>query len=88
MNMRGFILKFTAATKAREKMEHNEYGRIVTLKKFNDTFSADEAKLRLEENGIESFVEDLNVVGMDPMAGVALKVFEKDEARALEIIAG
>jgi hypothetical protein len=67
-------------------MNHNEYERIVTLKKFNDTFTADEAKLRLEENGIEAFVEDLNVVGMDPMAGVDLKVFEKDLQKAIEVL--
>lgn len=38
------------------------------------------AQNKLAEAGIESFVHDENVLGMNPLGGVKLKVFSKDFA--------
>lgn len=40
----------------------------------------------LKENGIESLVNDENVMGMDPIGGTEIRVFEKDKAEAERII--
>ena len=50
-----------------------------------------EAKMiqdKLKENGIASFLNDENVLGMDPVGGVELKIFEKDKEAAKKITAG
>jgi hypothetical protein len=47
--------------------------------------SVAEAKMiqaKLEENGIPSFLNDENVMGMDPVGGVELKIFSKDKEAA------
>ena len=40
----------------------------------------------LKENGINSFLNDENVLGMDPVGGVELKVFESDKDVAEKIL--
>jgi hypothetical protein len=50
-----------------------------------------EAKMiqdKLKEKGIASFLNDENVLGLDPVGGVELKIFEKDKEAAQKIIAG
>ena len=50
-----------------------------------------EAKMiqdKLKENGIASMLNDENVLGMDPVGGVELKIFEKDKETAKKIITG
>ena len=53
---------------------------------FNDTVEAGVAQNKLAEAGIESFVHDENVLGMNPLGGVKLKVFSKDLALAKKIL--
>ena len=48
-----------------------------------------EAKImqdKLKENGIDSFLNDENVMGLDPMGGAELKIFEKDKEAAEKIL--
>lgn len=42
---------------------------------------------KLKENGIDSFLNDKNVLGMDPIGGVELRIFEKDKEAADRILA-
>jgi len=60
--------------------------RTITLRSFSDIMDAKTMQMTLSEYGIESFLKDENVLGMDPVAGVELKVFEKDKEAALRII--
>ncbi len=41
---------------------------------------------KLETNGIRAFLNDENVLGLDPVAGVELKIFEKDLAAVENIL--
>ena len=43
---------------------------------------------KLKENGIESYLEDENVMGLNPVGGVELRIFEKDTEAAEKIISG
>jgi hypothetical protein len=43
---------------------------------------------KLKENGIESYLEDENVMGLNPVGGVELRIFEKDKEAAEKIITG
>ena len=52
----------------------------------NATVEAGVAQNKLAEAGIESFVHDENVLGMNPLGGVKLKVFSKDLALAKKIL--
>lgn len=60
--------------------------RTVVLQTFSDIIDAQNIKARLLEKGIDSFLRDENVLGMDPVAGIELIIFEKDKAEALKII--
>lgn len=59
-------------------MSTNENEMTITLQVFNDFVEANVAKNKLYENGIESFLEDENVIGLNPLGGIQLKIFEKD----------
>lgn len=61
--------------------------KTVTLFTFSDMIAANHAKETLKENGIESFLKDENVMGLDPVGGVELRIFEKDKEAAVKIIA-
>ncbi|MBS1759826.1 MAG: DUF2007 domain-containing protein [Bacteroidetes bacterium] len=63
---------------------HNE--KTITLHVFSTPIEAQIAQEKLRESGIDSFLNDENVLGMDPVAGVELKIFEKDKAAAEKII--
>ncbi len=41
---------------------------------------------KLEEHGITSSLTDENVLGLDPVSGIELKIFEKDKEAALKLI--
>ena len=64
----------------------NDKREIIILQVFNDSVNAQFAKSKLEENGIESFLEEENIVGINPLGGVELKIFADDFKKALEII--
>jgi hypothetical protein len=61
--------------------------RTITLHVYTDVQEAKIIQDKLKENGIESILNDENVLGMDPVGGVELKVFEKDKITAEKIIA-
>jgi hypothetical protein len=60
---------------------------IILLQTFDDALAASLAQDKLKENGIDSFLEDENVLGLNPLGGVGLKIFLKDKERAEIILA-
>ena len=62
--------------------------KTIILFTYNDILEANIAMEKLKENGIESFLNDENVMGLDPIGGVELKIFEKDKVAAEKIITG
>ncbi|MCZ2459118.1 MAG: DUF2007 domain-containing protein [Chitinophagales bacterium] len=63
-----------------------EKERTVTLHIYTDLYQAKMMQDKLKENGIDSFLNDENVLGMDPVGGVELRVFEKDKESAEKIL--
>ena len=55
---------------------------------YNDMLEAKMVQDKLKANGINSFLKDENVMGLDPVGGVELKIFEKDKEAAEKIISG
>ncbi len=62
--------------------------KTMILHTYNDMLEAKMIQDKLTENGIESFLNDENVMGLDPVGGVELRIFEKDAAAAQKIISG
>ncbi len=58
----------------------------IILHTYNDMLEAKMIQDKLKENGIESFLNDENVMGLDPVGGAELKIFEKDKEAAEKII--
>jgi hypothetical protein len=66
---------------------HNQ-DEIVVLDIFDDLGAATTAQSKLKEQGIESFIHDSNVLGMDPISGIELKIFSKDREKAKNVLSG
>lgn len=64
-----------------------ETDRTITLRSYADITEAQMMQDKLKENGIDAFIHDDNVMGMDPVAGVELKIFEKDREAAEKVLA-
>ncbi len=62
--------------------------KTITLHIYNDVLEAKMIQDKLKANGIESFLNDENVMGLDPVGGAELKIFEKDKEAAEKIITG
>ena len=62
--------------------------KTIILHTYNDMLEAKMIQDKLTENGIESFLNDENVMGLDPVGGVELRIFEKDAVTAQQIISG
>ena len=62
--------------------------KTIILHTYNDLQQAIIVRDKLKENGIGSYLEDENVMGLDPVGGVELRIFEKDIEAAEKIIAG
>ena len=60
--------------------------KIIVLHTFNNIQEATLAQDKLKANGINSFLEDENPIGLNPLGGVELKIFSKDKATAEKII--
>jgi len=60
--------------------------RTITLHIYTDAMQAQIMQEKLKARGIDGFINDKNVLGMDPIAGVELKVFEKDKVEAEKIL--
>ena len=63
----------------------------VTIKIFEDSFSAHMLKAHIEAEDIPCFIYDENMMSMNPLMGIALggiklKVWESDVEKALQII--
>lgn len=66
-------------------MSH-EHDNTIVIRTFNDYAEATAAREKLSEAGIESIMEDENVLGMSPLGGVELKIFAKDKAEAERLL--
>ena len=62
--------------------------KTIVLHNYTDMAEAKMMQDKLKENGIDSFLNDENVMGLDPVGGVELKIFEKDKEAAEKIISG
>ncbi|MDO9186230.1 MAG: DUF2007 domain-containing protein [Bacteroidia bacterium] len=67
-------------------MKPNQNEQLILIETFNNSFEASIAKGKLADKGIESFLEEENVVGLNPLGGTELKVFSKDVKIAKEIL--
>lgn len=67
-------------------MKHEQDITIV-LHTYTDALEAKMIQDKLKENGIESFLNDENLLGLDPVGGVELKIFEKDKEAAQKVLA-
>lgn len=59
----------------------------IVLSTYNDIVEANIAQEKLKANGIDSFLEDENVMGLNPLGGIELKIFSKDKEAAEKILA-
>lgn len=66
------------------RAENNK--ELVTVKSFENSFSANLAGDKLKEFQINSFIEEQNVIGLNPLGEVELKVDVKDLKKAKEIL--
>jgi len=64
----------------------HEKDKTITLHTYNDMAEAKMIQDKLNEKGIASFLNDENVMGLDPIGGVELKIFEKDKAAAEKVL--
>ncbi len=64
---------------------HNK-DEMVVLKIFNDSLAANFARNKLREEGIEFLLVDENVVGLNPLGGIELKIFSNDLKKAKKIL--
>ena len=62
--------------------------KTIILHTYNDLQEAIMVQDNLKANGIESYLEDENVMGLNPVGGVELRIFEKDKEAAEKIITG
>lgn len=53
---------------------------------YNDVVLATAAKDKLESAGIRAFLVDENVVGLDPVSGIELKIFKQDLSKATALL--
>ncbi len=60
--------------------------KTIILSTYNDMLEATFVQDKLKINGIDSFVQNANPIGLNPLGGVELKIFEKDKEAAQKII--
>lgn len=60
--------------------------KTIVLHTYPDMSEAQIMQEKLSESGISSFLNDENVLGMDPVGGVELRIFEKDKEAAEKLI--
>lgn len=61
--------------------------KTIVLQIFNDMVEATAAQDKLKANGINSFFENENPIGLNPLGGIELKIFENDKEKSEIIIA-
>lgn len=60
--------------------------KTIVLHTYPDMYEAAIMQELLNENGIDSFLNDENVMGVDPVGGTELRIFEKDKEIAESIV--
>ncbi|SDB99141.1 putative signal transducing protein [Niabella drilacis] len=60
---------------------------IIVVRTYNDIAAAVSAKEKLEEAGITATIDDMDVVGITPLAGIEVKIFSKDLEKANQALA-
>jgi hypothetical protein len=60
--------------------------KTIVLHTYPDISEAQIMQEKLSEIGVSSFLNDENVLGMDPVGGVELRIFEKDKEAAEKLI--
>jgi hypothetical protein len=63
-----------------------QHDKTIVLQTFSNLMEAKAMQNKLDENGITSSLTDENVLGLDPVSGIELKIFEKDKEAALKIM--
>ena len=58
----------------------------IVLSVYNDMVEANVAQEKLKDHGIDSFLENENVMGLNPLGGIELKIFSKDKEAAQKIL--
>ncbi len=61
--------------------------KTIVLHTYMDPMEAQMIQDKLKENGIESFLNDENLLGLDPVGGVEVRIFEKDREKAEKVLA-
>ena len=61
--------------------------KTIVLQIFNDMVEATLVQDKLKKNKIDSFFENENPIGLNPLGGIELKIFAKDFEQAEKIIA-
>jgi hypothetical protein len=64
-----------------------EQENTIILHTYNNLQEATIAMDKLKENGINAYLKEENVMGLDPIGGAELRIFEKDKAAAEGILA-
>ena len=64
-----------------------EQDHTIVLSIYNDIVEANIAQEKLKAKGIDSFLEDENVMGLNPLGGIELKIFSRDKESAEKILA-
>ena len=59
----------------------------IILHTYNNLQEATIAIDKLKANGLNAYLQEENVMGLDPIGGTELRIFEKDRAAAEEILA-
>ncbi|HQV05462.1 MAG: DUF2007 domain-containing protein [Chitinophagaceae bacterium] len=65
---------------------HHTGESLELLRTYYDATEAAIMQTKLKEAGIESFLHDENIMGMNPMGGIKLKVFSNDLEKATQIL--
>ena len=60
--------------------------KIIVLQTFNEMAEAAIAQDKLKASGINSFFENENPIGLNPLGGAELKIFSNDKEIAEKII--
>lgn len=61
--------------------------QTIVLHTYADMLEAKMIQDKLQAKGIQSFLANENVMGLDPVGGAELKIFEKDMEEALKAMA-
>ncbi|MGJ7032267.1 hypothetical protein [Niabella hirudinis] len=69
-------------------MTSHSQDAIIVVRTYSDIAAAISAKEKLEEAGITATIDDMDVVGMTPLAGIEVKIFSKDQDKARQVLEG